>query len=162
MSWWVERGLWLATLIAVAVMVRALVMHPAPAPAPAVEQNVLRPFGPFRPLNGDSVTAWARTVVSRNPFRLNRSPSEAAFAALDETPQPVAEPPAWPVVQVRGVVGGPPWRAVLEGIPGREGAVVVQDGARFGDLVIRAVSRDSVVVAYADSVWALEVPRRRT
>jgi len=56
-------------------------------------------------------------------------------------------------------VFGPPWQAVLEGIPGKQGSVVVRVGDVFGELRIRSIRRDTVVVQGADTTWKLTVRR---
>jgi hypothetical protein len=54
---------------------------------------------------------------------------------------------------------GPPWQAVVEGIPGREGGVVVREGEVLGELRVRSIKRDTVVVVGFDTTWALAVRR---
>jgi hypothetical protein len=60
---------------------------------------------------------------------------------------------------LRGIIGGPPWSAILEGIPGREGSVVLRRGDTIAALRVRAVRRDTVVVEGADTTWRLTVKR---
>ena len=53
---------------------------------------------------------------------------------------------------------GPPWQALLEGVPGREGtAVVVRRGDVLGDLRIRDVTGTTVTVVGPDTTWRLTV-----
>lgn len=102
-----------------------------------------------------ATASLASDIVARNPFRLDRRPSSVPFGA----PPVVAAPPdptRRPKIQLTGVFG-PPWQAVLEGIPGREGSVVARVGDAFGTLRIRSIRRDTVVVQGADTTWKLTV-----
>lgn len=97
----------------------------------------------------------ARQVTGSNPFRLDRRPAELPFGS---TPPeaiaavlPVARPPT-----VSGIVG-PPWRAALEGVPGREGAVLVMAGDTLSGWRVRAVRRDSIVIEAGETTWRLAV-----
>jgi hypothetical protein len=64
-----------------------------------------------------------------------------------------------PRLVLRGVLGGPPWEAVLEGIPGREGSVVVRTGEVIGGLTIRAIRNNAVFVQGMDTTWTLTMGR---
>jgi len=44
-------------------------------------------------------------------------------------------------------------------VPGRQGGTLVKSGDRLGDLRIRSVTRDQVVVQGADTTWRLTVRR---
>jgi hypothetical protein len=98
----------------------------------------------------------AEQVVARDPFRLERRPSAVAFGA-QVMPAMAPDPSVRrPRLLLSGVLG-PPWQAVLEGIPGREGSVVAKVGDVFGELRIRSIRRDTVVVQGADTTWKLTV-----
>jgi hypothetical protein len=71
--------------------------------------------------------------------------------------QPVTPPK--PRLVLRGILGGPPWDALIEGIPGREGSAVVRTGDKLAGLLIRSVRRDTVVVRGADTTWKLTMGR---
>jgi hypothetical protein len=62
-------------------------------------------------------------------------------------------------LMVIGVLGGPPWQAVLEGIPGQAGAVVVREGQSLGELRIVRIRRDSLLIAARDTVLRLQLRR---
>ena len=82
--------------------------------------------------------ALARTqqmnVAARNPFRLNRAPSQLDYGAESSDPGVPSYPITLPPVRLSGIVGGPSWRAILEGVPGQRVSIVVFDGAVFGDV----------------------------
>ena len=102
------------------------------------------------------LTSLASGIVARDPFRLERRPSSVAFGALPAAPTAPADPSRRPRLILSGIFG-PPWQAVLEGIPGREGSVVARVGDVFGELRIRSIRRDTVVVQGADTTWKLTV-----
>ena len=102
------------------------------------------------------LTSLASSIVARDPFRLERRPSTVAFGVLPVAPTAPADPSRRPRLILSGIFG-PPWQAVLEGIPGREGSVVARVGDVFGELRIRSIRRDTVVVQGADTTWKLTV-----
>ena len=100
----------------------------------------------------------ASRIVARDPFRLDRKPAAVAFGAMPAMAPAHATPAPRPALLLSGVFG-PPWQAVLEGIPGKQGSVVVRAGDAFGELRIRSIRRDTVVVQGADTTWKLTVRR---
>jgi hypothetical protein len=157
----IERLLW---LVAAAAGVAAWTGSRAAAPRtprpriPSMEAPAApRSFGP-------AVLAEAgRRVVDGDAFRLERRPASAAFQRQVPGLQPggpgmpFTPPPApkfRPPLALTGIVG-PPWQALLEGIPNQQGAVVVRQGESYGDLRIRIVRPDLVVVQGPDTTWRL-------
>jgi hypothetical protein len=102
----------------------------------------------------------ARAIVAGNPFRIDRIPAPVAFMPNTGALKPVATAVVVPrpVLLLRGIVG-PPWQALLEGVPGKQGAIVVRPGDRFGELRIERIRHDTVVVRGADTTWRLAVAR---
>lgn len=109
-----------------------------------------------------SATSAGASVVETDPFRLSRKP------ALIRVGQPITvsygtpsgpPPKLRPVMTVKAIVGGPPWSALVDGLPQTTGSTVVREGVKFGEVTIRAISRDTVVIASADTVWNLTVKR---
>lgn len=101
-------------------------------------------------------------IIASDPFRLDREPNPLRYDP--DNPHAVqsgaaAPPPQRPALLLRAIVGGPPWEALLEGIPGRSGPALVRPGDTLGDLVIRSVFRDTVVVAGLDTTWRLGIGR---
>lgn len=98
-------------------------------------------------------------TVDNDPFRLSNRPADVPFAGRGSTvtsaPGTLQALPPRPSLSVSAIVGGPPWSAVLAGIPGRTGGAVVSAGDRIEGLRIIAVSRDSVVIQAADTTWRL-------
>ena len=61
---------------------------------------------------------------------------------------------------LKAIAGGPPWQALIEGIPGETHAVLVQTGTAFDHLSIRAITRDGVIVRGRDTTWVLSFASR--
>lgn len=112
------------------------------------------------PAVSDSLDGLARAIVQRDPFRLDRRPADVRFGTepfrLVESPR-LPRPP----LRLTGILGGPPWRAILEGIPGRDGSLLVRAGDSTGPLRVQSVGRDSMVISGLDTTWILRVPEDR-
>ena len=104
-------------------------------------------------------------IVSNDPFRIANEPAGVRFDATVETSAGanpiVAPPPLRPVMTLKAVIGGPPWQAVIDGIPGQAQGTLVRTGSAFDKLVMRTVTRDSVVVQGPDTTWILSFRRRQ-
>ena len=108
-------------------------------------------------INTDSLNALADRIVSADAFRIARRPSPVPFgAAADAGQAPPPKPPKPPLV-LSGIIGGPPWVAVLDGIPGHDQSVLVHDGDTLGGLRIRNVTRNHVLIVGLDTTWRLTV-----
>jgi hypothetical protein len=126
---------------------------PAAAPPGATAQRPL----PAR-ASPAALAAAAQAARRGNPFRLDRSPAPVRYAVapVPGLPVPPPPPPAPPrsALTLAGVVG-PPWQALVQGIPGRSGAVVVRAGDRIDDLRVLSVTRDRAVIQGTDTTWRL-------
>lgn len=108
-------------------------------------------------IDADELMHAADSVSASDPFRLARHPSSVPFGAPALPAIPVTPARARPVLVLGGIVGGPPWRALVAGVPGREGSVVLVTGDTIGGLKVRSVGPREVVVASPDTVWKLRV-----
>jgi hypothetical protein len=154
-----ERGLWGAT--AVAVIVTALGVRAVRAISATSARPILSAAAEPRRLDADSITQAVAYVVANDPFRLSRHPATVAYSpALEGLAPPVVVRPPRPNLVLRGIVGGPPWSAILDGLPGRDGSVLMRRGDSVGTLVVRAVGRDTVTIKGADTTWRLTVKRQ--
>jgi hypothetical protein len=63
-------------------------------------------------------------------------------------------------VKVKAIVGGPPWIAVLSGLPGVSGDRVVRIGDRFDAIQVRDISATTVEIAAPDSLRRFTLPGR--
>jgi hypothetical protein len=109
----------------------------------------------------DSLQRMAGHIAAHDPFRLDHHPASVPYRPeLDgvavAAPPPPPKPPK-PHLAVAGILGGPPWTALLDSVPGRDGSVLVKKGDTLGGLEVRSVGRDTVVVQGADTLWKLVV-----
>lgn len=149
-----ELALWAIAAVLSAAGVIAWRRASTPT-SPEIARAAAAPGAVPAPLGGAADRAAAATVEA-DPFRASRRPSAVAFVPQGEAAPAPPRPPR-PSLAMTGSVGGPPWSAILEGVPGREGSVMVSAGDTIGGLRIRSVRRDSVVVQGADTTWRLGV-----
>jgi hypothetical protein len=103
--------------------------------------------------------AAAETTVENDPFRLSNTPP-----SINPTGRSTARLPAPPRVPhltlvLKAITGGPPWQAVVAGLPGQGGDAIVRAGATFGELTVQSIARDTVIVRTADTTWTLALKR---
>jgi len=98
----------------------------------------------------------AATIVSRDPFRVERRPVLPAYDPLRLAEQ-LAPPPPRPALILAGVVDGVEPSAIIEGLPGIEGSRVVRIGDVVAGLQIKQIAHGRVVIAGIDTTWVLEV-----
>ena len=154
----VETALWVATLAALSLAAAGWRGAGAHAESPPSATTAAAPIHGWPGV--DTLRRAARLTTDRNPFRVDRRPATVAFdAQLEGEPAPPPPPVPRPPIVLVGILGGPPWQAVLDGIPGRGGSVVARAGESFGDLHVRAVRRDTVIVQGADTTWRLTIRR---
>ena len=115
-------------------------------------------------VNEDSVADAARTVVESDPFRLSNAPASVAYSPTQEGGGPGASAAPTvirirPTLSLKGIIGGPPWQAIVDGIPGQPLGAIVRPGMAFDKLVIRSISRDTVLVQGPDTSWKLTLGR---
>jgi hypothetical protein len=117
----------------------------------------------FAAIPTDLVDDAASATSDHDPFRLTREPSTVPYAADHEpaSPQAQIQSVPHPVLALSGIVG-PPWVAVLEGVPGRTGSVVAKVGDTIGRpslalLVVHRIEHDTVIVRGLDTTWTLNV-----
>jgi hypothetical protein len=117
----------------------------------------------LRRASADSLAKMAANIAAHDPFRLDHHPASVAYrpeldGVVAVAPPPPPKPPK-PHLAVAGILGGPPWTALLDSVPGRDGSVLVKRGDTLGSLKIGSVGRDTVVVQGADTLWKLVVKR---
>ena len=107
----------------------------------------------------DSVWAAAATAREYDAFRLSNRPASVTFESTlipITGPQHTTRAPVLrPALAVRAIVGGPPWSAVMDGIPGQPPNTVVTAGSVFDSIRIVSISADSVIVEGFDTTWHL-------
>jgi hypothetical protein len=109
----------------------------------------------------DSLTTMAAHVVAHDPFRIDHHPASVPYRPELDGVAAAAPPsppkPAKPRLAIAGILGGPPWTALLDSVPGHDGSVLVKKGDTLGGLRIRSIGRDTVVVQGTDTLWKLVV-----
>ena len=153
-----EMGIWMVSAVLIAATGFRVHSEAHTAGASAVVSSSVHSTAaaPSR----EEITKAVDEVVDGNIFQREResSPPEQVVKQLaPEPPRPPAPPK--PQLQLRGVVGGPPWDAVLDGVPGRQAGVVVRLGEHIAGLGIVALKPDTVVVAGFDTTWTLTIRR---
>lgn len=113
------------------------------------------------PYPADLLKADKATLIETDPFRLERRPADVAYVpgGEHEPPAPAIPAPSRPLLTLTGTISGPPWAALIEGVPGREGSVLVREGEIVGELRITKVTRDSTVIVGSDTTWNLKLRR---
>ena len=153
----VRDALWMLTAIAAALAVAG--WRYAARDVSAERMPTLRGISVAHRANADSLRSAAMSVAAHDPFRVDHQPSSVAYRPELEgvaPPPPVPKPPK-PRLMVAGIIGGPPWAALLDSVPGRDGSVLVHKGDTLGGLRVRSIGRDTVVVQGADTTWRLIV-----
>ncbi|HEU4722063.1 MAG TPA: hypothetical protein VFS59_11930 [Gemmatimonadaceae bacterium] len=113
----------------------------------------------------DSLGEAAANTAANDPFRLVNRPSGVRYDAKTEggvgVPAAFVPPPVRPAFVLKAIVGGPPWQAVVDGIPGQQPGTIVRSGTTFDKLTVRSVGRDTVVIQAPDTIWKLTLSRGR-
>jgi hypothetical protein len=153
----VALGACAASLLAGAVL-RTSGFLPAPAERPPIDTS---PLAARRVHDLGAIEDAIDQTISGDPFRISNTPPTTAFSVARQVPasQPGLPPAPRPSLVLKAIVGGPPWQAVIEGIPGQSGATVVTTGSRHERLIVRSVGRDTVVVVAPDTTWKLTFQR---
>jgi hypothetical protein len=112
----------------------------------------------------DSALVNAEEAIASNDlFRLANAPAAVRFDVAGEPGVDivgVSQPAAIrPTMTLKAIVGGPPWQAVVDGLPGQPANTLVRTGATYDKLVARQVTRDSVVIQGPDTTWVLSFRR---
>jgi hypothetical protein len=109
---------------------------------------------PLDTLSAGSVT----TFRNRDPFRVDHTPARARFdpwASAHQQSVPPPPAPPRPALRLVGMIGGPPWTALVEGIPGREDGVLLRLGEEAGGIRMTRLYGDTVEFTGFDTTWAL-------
>lgn len=95
----------------------------------------------------DAFATLASHVVEQDPFRLDRKPAAVPFGTPDvPVPPPGAIVRPFQSLALKGIVGGPPWQAILAGVPNRQGNVVARVGDTLAGVRVVRVRADGVVL----------------
>jgi hypothetical protein len=159
---WLDLTLWVAAIVLAALAGMrgwAVAAALSSSTAPALPWEGLGTPSRVLVPRSDALVAASEALVARDPFRLERKPAGVAYSpALDGAPPPALRAPR-PALAVSGILGGPPWEALLEGIPGREGSALVRRGDTLSGLRVRSITKDTVRISGMDTTWTLSVRR---
>lgn len=156
---WLEIGLWCAT----AVLLLSTVITTRSNPM-RTQENKSRALEPASPVPEDAskldLESAVQIIIDGNLFRGDRQPADEEPPSKPVVQQGSAPPrPPKPRLELRGIIGGPPWDAVLDGVPGRTASAVVRTGDRVGGLSIIGLKRDTLLVTGFDTTWHLTIRR---
>ena len=113
-----------------------------------------------RPVEASIVPSFAEG----DPFRLANRPAIVRYgSAPPASDRGVIAAPRdpRPTMTVRAIAGGPPWHALIDGMPGQSHPTLVRAGTKVERLTVRSINRDSVVLRDADTTLVLIFARRR-
>ena len=108
---------------------------------------------PMRPKD-DALPAWPDSTAFRSALdRLNRSKlfgivQVRSALSRDTMSRALSSVPQLQVL-LHGIVGGPPWSAVISGLPGQPGPLVMRPGDSTSGVVVVRVTRDTAVLRHA-------------
>lgn len=153
-----ERLLWVAaTAVGVVAYTR---LHSRPNDASQMPIGTVGADPTVGMFDADTLDKAAERVIARDPFRLDRHPASVAFSTTPSgAPGPIMPPQPAVRLVLHGTIGGPPWKAILSGIPGHDGTTLMSTGDTLGGVLVRRVARDSVLVRVKDSTWAVTMGR---
>ena len=152
-----EVALWTVSVATVAGAMRELRspasnVTPVALSAPSVSVDMVPP-------DEAEFAHAAELITASDPFRVQRRPAAVRFL-VDTVATPAQSPSITPTtLALAGIIGGPPWEALVEGLPNRDGATLVKRGDVFGSIKIVRVTRDSVVIVMPDSLRTLGLKR---
>jgi len=117
------------------------------------------------PVSSDSGSGALRvarraSVLGHDPFRRSRTAPGQSYdaAALNRAQQlAAAPPPPKPTLLLTGVVWGTRPSALIEGIPGQEGARLLRPGDTAGGIRLRSLTQTRAVLVGFDTVWSLVI-----
>jgi hypothetical protein len=111
------------------------------------------------PLPAATLDSLVAAAIAHPPFRAGRRPPEVRYDPSSEGQAPLPIPPAAPkpALMLSGLVWGPEPTAIIEGLPGLEGPRVVRRLDRVGELSVRKIERDRVIISGLDTTWTLRV-----
>lgn len=151
----------LVASVAAAIAIASIGAWTTAIPAPAVQEHPAA-IGSPSPVGPDTVALAlsAARLRSRDPFRLERKPADVRYNPWGTIAASAPAPaPSRPALALVGLVGGPPWNALLEGVPGRETGMLLQLGDSAAGIRFVALRGDTVVLAGFDTTWSLAARR---
>jgi hypothetical protein len=145
-----ERALWALSIVAAVSMIGQL--HRLSRSATPGDASI--PFsGGVSMYDAAALESAADSVVAADPFQVD------ATAPAPTIPGGTPEASPASRLELSGLSGGPPWRAIVSGIPGHEAGIVVSAGDTVGGIRVRSVRRDAVIIQTKDSTLTFTLKR---
>ena len=153
-------GAWVLAIVAIAATIAAwstaIPMVEPVGPTASRGESTAFSIAPAGDTN--RLSHSAKNLRDHDPFRFERKPTGFRFNPSGPINQQVAPPapaPPRPALRLVGIIGGPPWTTVVEGVPGRESGVLLRSGEEVGGIRLTTVGGDSAVFAGFDTTWVL-------
>jgi len=93
-----------------------------------------------------------RIDLRLNPFRLDRKAEVAPRTQLGSAP-----PPSAPAPRLTGIIWSAPPIAVVEGLPGSDGAVILRKGQTAFGTTLDRIDRTGVRLVTGATIWHLAI-----
>lgn len=126
-------------------------LHATPRAAPPFGISALSVTS-RRTLTAAAYDSAVSDVIAGNVFRRHRSSAAEIAQQSALVPRP---PMQRPHIELRGVMGGPPWQVLIDGVPGHQSSVLMRVGESVGGITVVGVKAGTVVLKGADTVWHL-------
>ena len=127
---------------------------------PREQRRAFQAAGPVAPPDTTGLGAAAAMLRDHDPFRVERKPTKLRFNPWEPAAAAVpARAPQRPALGLMGLVGGPPWNALIQGIPGREAGVVLSVGDSVSGVRLDRIHGDTAFVSGLDTTWTLVAGR---
>jgi hypothetical protein len=141
---------------------------PSSAAAATSDSAWLASSRPLVLLSKEILLAESVALADRNPFRLERSPTNQRYSLslpAEAGPEPsnvvegIGEATVFPAVAVSGIVGGETGRVMLEGFPGKERGFILGVGDEEAGIRLEWIRGDTVALSTSDTAWTLVLKR---
>ena len=150
----VEWGLWCGAVTG--ILAGGWGLRPSTEPRIAQSATTL-PVLVVDLLPEDSLLTAVDHIRDEDVFRTAREPADGAGAPLIGAV--MSQPQIKPPLVLKGLVGGTTVQAIIEGIPGVDGAAVMRAGEAVMGIRLRAVRGDTAILVSKDTTWKLTVRR---
>jgi hypothetical protein len=153
----VQGSVWAAAGLALAVSLAAWSTAVPVLPSdPGSRGGIPAIAAPGAAMDSAQLAADAASLRDRDPFRWGRKPADLRFNPWEPVHPVIQGPrPAKPALVLVGIVGGPPWTALIEGIPQRERGVLLRVGEEVGSIRLEDVQSDTARLSGFDTSWVL-------
>lgn len=150
---WAPWGAGMLLLVPCTIALWSIV---APAAGAGVLRGAAAPVRQEAARRGVAVESLAVAARRTAPFRPDGRPTAVAYDPVrSEAPQVYA--PARPALALNGILQGSAPLAIIEGVPGREGPVLLGIGDTVAGLRVRRIKDGQVTVAGMDTTWQLRI-----